>query len=123
MRYNILTQIIEAGDTIPLPAIQVNSAGDITASGNDGLTLAEGQYLVTFSTDALLVGAGILGAVLALDGTPVAYTATNLATSSDVKLSVTVILVVAEEQTLTVQNNTDGTISYDNSVLTVVKLA
>ena len=51
MLYNTDAQTIAAGGTLTLPANSINSTGSITASGTTGVTLAPGQYLVTFVSD------------------------------------------------------------------------
>ena len=51
MLYNTDAQTIAAGGTLTLPANSINSTGSITASGTTGVTLAAGQYLVTFVSD------------------------------------------------------------------------
>ena len=51
MLYNTDAQTVAAGGTLTLPANSINSTGSITASGTTGVTLAPGQYLVTFVSD------------------------------------------------------------------------
>ena len=87
--------------------------------------MAAGQYLVSFSTDAIITAEGTLGASLALDGVEVPYSAMSVDTTAaaDERLATTVILQPAAAQTLTVINSSGNELSYDNSVLTVVKLA
>ena len=115
---------MEAGATLTFPTSQINSTGDITLSGTDGLSLAAGQYLVSFSTDAVLTAAGTFGAALALDGTEVPYSVMSVDTEAagGERLATTVILQPTAGQILTVINSTDNTLIYDNSVLTVVKI-
>ena len=125
MRYNVPSQSVAAGEIITLLATQINSTGDIIASGTGGLTLAAGQYLVSFSTDALAADDSPVGAALFLDGTELIYGAmqgTSEETGGE-RLATTVILTLANGGTVTAQNNTEITISYANSVLTAVKLA
>ena len=125
MRYNVPAQTVADGETIALPISQVNSNGDIIASGTDGLILETGQYLVSFSTDASLQGEGSVGASLALSDVPIPYgvMSTEIAGDNQERLATTVIINLAGPQTLTVLNDTGETVEYTNSVLTVVKLA
>ena len=101
MLYNTDAQTIAAGGTLTLPANSINSTGSITASGTTGVTLAPGQYLVTFVSDANVAAAGTLGAALELGGAALPYAA----------------------QPLTVINSSGSSNTYTNSTLTIVKLA
>ena len=76
MLYNTDAQTIAAGGTLSLPANSINSTGSITASGTTGVTLAPGQYLVTFVSDANVAAAGTLGAALELGGAALPYAVT-----------------------------------------------
>ena len=125
MRYQAGTQTAAAGGVLSLSTGEINSTGAISAAGATGLTLAPGQYLLGFTTDAAIPDAGELGAVLALNGAPLAYTATLLgAPAADaVRLTLDSILNLNAAGTVTVLNNTAGDVNYQNPVLTVVKLA
>lgn len=114
-----------AGETLGFTANQINSTGSITLSGTDGLTLAPGQYLVNFKTDAVNEAVGSLGASLALDGTALPYAVTLIASpaAETQGLMLTAILDLASAQTLTVINSSGNTNSYSNSTLSLVKLA
>lgn len=124
MLFNPAAQTVAAGDALSFTGTQINSTGDITASGTDGLTLTAGEYLVTFRSDAVTADAGVLGASLALDGTVLPY-ATTLISSPAAEtqgLTLTAILDLTAAQTLTVINSSGAEATYTNSTLTVVKL-
>ena len=79
MLYNDAAQTVASGATVVLPTNAINSAaGNIAASGTDGVTLAAGTYLVSFVSDAGTTGAGDVDVALQLDGTPLTYTETSL---------------------------------------------
>ena len=125
MRYQAGTQTVAAGGVLSLATSVINSTGAITASGGTGLTLTAGQYLITFVTDAEASGAGNIGAVLALNGAPLAYTAALLTMGGNLqgRLTLHTLLNVMAAGTVTVLNNTGNGVSYENAVLTAVKLA
>lgn len=124
MLYNTDAQTIAAGGTLSLPANSINSTGSITASGTTGVTLAPGQYLVTFVSDANVAAAGTLGAALELGGTalPYAVTAETQDAAGADRITLTAIVTPTTAQPLTVINSS-GSSTYTNSTLTVVKLA
>jgi len=126
MLYAIPVQTVASGETLLLGTSQINSDdGSITASGTEGLTLTAGQYLVTFVSDASITEAGTIGASVALDGTALPYAAAALASTGPDgdRIVLSAIVNVTGTDTLTVLNNTGSTNSYENSSLTVVKLA
>ena len=125
MLYNTALQTVASGSPLALNANLINSTGSITASGTTGVTLAAGQYLVTFATDAGVTDAGTLGASLALDGTalPYAETTKTLTAAGVDRIALTSIIAPTASSTLTVLNTTGSTDTYQNSTLTVVKLA
>lgn len=125
MLYNTDAQTIAAGGTLSLPANSINSTGSITASGTTGVTLAPGQYLVTFVSDANVAAAGTLGAALELGGTalPYAVTAETQDAAGADRITLTVIVTPTTAQPLTVINSSGSSNTYTNSTLTVVKLA
>ena len=118
-------QTVASGSALALPTNVINSTGDITASGTTGVTLAAGQYLVTFASDASVADAGTLGAALALDGTalPYAVTAETQSAAGGNRITLTAIVSPTAAQTLTVLNNSGTSNTYANSTLAVVKLA
>ena len=125
MLYNTDAQTVAAGGTLSLPANSINSTGSITASGTTGVTLAPGQYLVTFVSDANVAAAGTLGAALELGGAalPYAVTAeTQVAAGAD-RITLTAIVTPTTAQPLTVINSSGSSNTYANSTLTIVKLA
>lgn len=125
MLYNTDAQTIAAGGTLSLPANSINSTGSITASGTTGVTLAPGQYLVTFVSDANVAAAGTLGAALELGGAALPYTVTaetQDAAGAD-RITLTAIVTPTTAQPLTVINSSGSSNTYTNSTLTVVKLA
>ncbi len=125
MLYNTDAQTIAAGGTLSLPANSINSTGSITASGTTGVTLAPGQYLVTFVSDANVAAAGTLGAALELGGAalPYAVTAETQDAASADRITLTAIVTPTTAQPLTVINSSGSSNTYTNSTLTVVKLA
>lgn len=126
MLYQSAAQSVTAGDALALGTNQINSTGDITASGTTGVTLAPGQYLVIFAADASVTGDGTIGAALALGGTALDYAASSRAQTADAgteRIALTAIVAPTASQTLTVINNTTSANSYTNATLTVVKLA
>ena len=125
MRYTAGVQTVAARAAVTLATSVINSDGEITASGTTGLTLQPGQYLITFLSDAMATGSGNLGAVLALNGAPLAYTASLLSMggNQDARLSLQTILNATAAGTVTVVNNTTNAVLYENAVLTAVKLA
>ena len=125
MFYDVAGQTVAAGGTLTLPVNIINSTGDISASGTTGVNLAAGQYLVSFVTDAGVSASGTIGAVLRLTAGPVTFTVSNIAVSgaANERLTLNAVLTLPAADTLTVLNNTAGTVSYSNSVLTIVKLA
>ena len=125
MLYNTDAQTIAAGGTLSLPANSINSTGSITASGTTGVTLAPGQYLVTFVSDANVAAAGTLGAALELGGTalPYAVTAETQDAAGADRITLTAIVTPTTAQPLTVINSSGSSNTYTNSTLTIVKLA
>ena len=125
MLYNTDAQTIAAGGTLSLPANSINSTGSITASGTTGVTLAPGQYLVTFVSDANVAAAGTLGAALELGGTalPYAVTAETQDAAGADRITLTAIVTLTTAQPLTVINSSGSSNTYTNSTLTIVKLA
>ncbi len=125
MLYNTALQSVESGSPLTLGTNVINSAGSIAASGTTGVTLAAGQYLVTFVTDAAVTEEGTVGAALALDGTALSYAeaAKTLTAAGGDRIALTAIVVPTASSTLTVLNSTGSTDTYQNSTLTVVKLA
>ena len=125
MLYNTDAQTIAAGGTLTLPANSINSTGSITASGTTGVTLAPGQYLVTFVSDANVAAAGTLGAALELGGAalPYAVTAETQDAAGADRITLTAIVTLTTAQPLTVINSSGSSNTYTNSTLTIVKLA
>ncbi len=126
MLYAAASQTVASGDTLTLADNQINSpAGSIALSGTDGLSLEAGQYLVNFVSDASVTTAGTIGAALALDGAALPYATAALAsTGADGdRIALSAIIELAAPGTLTVLNNTGSENAYENSTLTVVKLA
>ena len=124
--YAEASQTVANGATLALGTNVINSTdGSIAASGTTGVTLAPGQYLVTFVTDATTTAEGPVGAALALNGTPVTYTESNVTTAAagERRIALNSVLTVSDQSTLTVQNNTGTENAYENSSLTVVRLA
>lgn len=125
MLYNTDAQTVADGGTLSLPANSINSTGSITASGTTGVTLAAGQYLVTFVSDANVAAAGTLGAALELGGAalPYAVTAETQDAAGADRITLTAIVTPTTVQPLTVINSSGSSNTYTNSTLTIVKLA
>ena len=128
LAYAIDAQTPDANDPLEFDAFTIHSDEAIEQSGDTGLTLSEGVYLVNFSADvALNNGGDSVGAALALDGTIVAFAQsfTDTTDTNPQRISINTILTIpeGEEQTLTVVNNATESVSYTNASLTVVKLS
>ncbi|MCQ2419431.1 MAG: hypothetical protein MJ085_06565, partial [Clostridia bacterium] len=122
--YELASQSVGNNAAIPMPTNVINSTGDITASGTTGVTLTPGQYLVNFESDASRGNTGTVGVALALNGTALPYTATDLNTNGreQQRLSTSTIINATGNDELTVINNSGSPNNYENSSLTVVKL-
>ena len=116
---------ITSGGDITLGTNVINSTGSITASGTTGVTLAAGQYLVTFVSDTNVAAAGTLGASLELGGAalPYAVTAETQDAAGADRITLTAIVTPTTAQPLTVINSSGSSNTYTNSTLTIVKLA
>jgi len=125
MLYNEAAQTIASGGTLAFSDSQINSTGSIAPSGSTGLVLTEGQYLINFVSDAETADAGNIAVALAINGDTLGYTETVLSTTGNQEMrdALNTILDLAEGSTLTVQNTSDSSNTYTNSVLTAVKLA
>lgn len=126
MLYAPAAQTIATGSPLTFTDTVVNSpTGDIAAEGSTGLTLAPGQYLVSFVTDASITDAGTIGAALALDGAALPYGEAALATTGPDgdRIAITAIVSPDAASTLAVLNNSGNDNTYENSTLTVVRLA
>ena len=123
--YAAAPQTAANGGTVTLGTNVINSTGDITASGTDGVTLTPGQYLVTFVSDTSNAAAGNLGASLALNGTALPDAVSSRATDAAgaERTTLSTIVNLADTGTLTVLNGTGNDVTYANSTLTVTKLA
>lgn len=124
LRYQVGEQTVAPGAAVSLAASEIR-ADAIAPVGQTGLLLPAGQYLLLFAADAETLDAGELGAVLALNGAPLAYTATLLeveaAESRRIALQAAVALTAAG--TLTVLNSAGSDTLYRNAALTAVALA
>ena len=125
MLYNAALETVTTGNDINLPTNQINSTGSITASGTNGLSLTAGQYLVNFVSDAGVTAAGDIGVGLAIDGAPLTHTQVSLtrAEADTERIATSAIINVTGTQVLTVRNTTANSDTYENSVLSVVKLS
>lgn len=121
--YEAAQSAVTAGSPVPLTNNIVNSTGSIAPSGTTGITLAPGQYLVTFTSDVTAPADGTSGAVFSLNGGPVTYTESLIDAGGETRIVINSILNLDADDTLTVVNNTDNTLNYQNSVLSVVKLS
>lgn len=126
MLYAPAAQTVAEGSPIVFTSNVINSPnGSISLAGTDALTLAPGQYLVTFVSDASTSAAGSIGAALALDGTALPYGSSALASNGPDgdRIALSAIVSPTATGTLTVINNNDNDVIYENSTLTAVKLA
>ena len=128
MLYNDAQQTVTSGSTVPFANRSINPAvgGNITVSGTDGVTLAAGQYLVTFVSDAGVAAADeAITAALQLDSTPITYAETNLERGGAAveRIALSAIVTSTGGQTLTVVNNGADDNTHENTVLTVVQLS
>lgn len=125
MFYAPASQTVAANAPLAWTASSVNSSGSITPVGTTGVTLAPGQYLVSFVSDASADNNNRIDTALALDGTALAYAetaSTNQANTVD-RLALTAIVSPATAQTLTVINRSANDVTHTNSTLNIVKLA
>lgn len=125
MFYAPASQTVASNAPLAWTASSVNSSGSITPVGTTGVTLAPGEYLVSFVSDASADNNNRIDTALALDGTALAYAetaATNQANTVD-RLALTAIVSPATAQTLTVINRSANEVTHTNSTLTIVKLA
>lgn len=118
MRYRPESQSIPSGGTLLLELSETHGEG-IQSSGDGGLLLAPGQYLCSFAADA--EGEGDCGAVFALNGATLPFTAAQLPGPGRLVLTALPDLIGAA--ILTVENNCGGTVQYHNAVLTVIRLS
>ncbi len=118
MRYRPEQQSIPSGGTLLLEMSETHGEG-IQPSGDGGLLLAPGQYLCSFAADA--EGEGDCGAVFALNGATLPYTAARLREPG--RLTLTALPDLIGAAILTVENSSGGTVQYQNAVLTAVRLA
>ena len=119
-------QTIAAGAALSFTGSAINSpSGAITSTAANSLTLAPGQYLVSFVSDASVTEAGTVGAALALNGAALPYgTAALTASGPDAdRIAITAIVSPTATSLLTVINNSANAVSYENSTLTAVRLA
>lgn len=123
--YSVAPQTVSNGDTVDLGTNVINSTGDITASGTNGVTLAPGQYLVTFVSDTSNTAAGNLGATIAVNGTalPEANSSVTTTAAGEDRTTLSTIVNLTDTGIVTVLNDTDNAVTYANSTLTVTKLA
>lgn len=118
MRYRPESQTIPSGGTLLLEMSETNGEG-IQSSGDGGLLLVPGRYLCSFAADT--DGESDCGAVFALNGATLPFTAAQLPAPGRVALTAVPDLIGAA--ILTVENNCGSTVQYRNAVLTVLRLA
>lgn len=126
MLYAPASQTVAAGETLAFTANVLNSpTAAIALSGTDGLSLAPGQYLVSFVSDASITDAGTIGAALALDGVSLPYaTAALSSTGPDAdRIAISAIVAPTDTSVLTVINSSGNAVAYENSTLSVVRLS
>ena len=118
LRYRPESQSIPSGGTLMLELSETHGEG-IQSSGDGGLLLAPGQYLCSFAADA--EGEGDCGAVFALNGATLPFTAALLPGPG--RLALTALPELIGAAILTVENSSGETVRYRNAVLTVIRLA
>jgi len=118
MRYRPESQSIPSGGTLLLEMSETHGEG-IQSSGDGGLLLAPGQYLCSFAADA--EGEGDCGAVYALNGATLPFTAARLPGPG--RLALTALPELIGAAILTVENSSGAMVRYRNAVLTVIRLA
>jgi hypothetical protein len=125
MRYQTGEQTAAPGAALLLETSQIRSAGEIRAEGSQGLSLGPGEYLLSFTADAELADAGTLGAVLALNGAPLPYTACAIPTElgGKVRVKLETVLALSATGVVTAVNHTENELLFRNPVLVAVKLA
>ena len=126
MLYAPLSQTVVNDANLAFSGSDISSpTSAITISGTEGLSLAPGRYLVNFVSDASITEAGTIGAALALNGAALPYAETAITgTDADAeRIALSAIISPTAQSTLTVLNNSGSTDAYENSTLTVVKLA
>ena len=119
-------QTVATGSALSFTGSDISSpTGAIAITGTDELLLSPGRYLVSFVSDASITEAGTIGAALALNGTTLPYAQAALsATGADAdRIAISAIVSPTQTSPLTVLNNAAGSISYENSTLTAVRLA
>lgn len=122
-RYRAEKQLVPSGGTLLLEVSESEGEG-IAASGDGGLLLQRGRCLVSFTADAQESGQGELGAVFALNGATLPFTAALLpaADGGKQRVALTALLDLRAAAILTVENNCGGEVRYENAVLTALKL-
>ena len=118
MRYRPEGQQIPSGGTLLMEMSETHGES-IRTSGDGGLLLSPGQYLCSFTADA--EGEGDCGAVFALNGATLPYTAARLPGPG--RLTLTALPDLIGAAILTVENSSGGTVQYRNAVLTAVRLS
>lgn len=120
MRYHPGQQRTPGGGTLLLEVS--DSRGDgVSAPGESGLLLEKGRWLLSFAADAK--GEEEVGAVFALNGTPLPFTAALLPGAEySRRLALTAVLDLTAAGVLTVINNCRCAVTYRSAVLTAVRL-
>ena len=122
LAYTVAAGEVDAGELVPLETVNIQGA-DITQQGDNTLLLQPGTYLVQFVSD---VGGSNeqVGASLQNGAGQIANAATLISSDGNDTLRVVLssIVTVTEADTLAVVNNTDETLEYQRSSLTVTKL-
>ena len=120
MRYLAGEQRVESGAALRLDVSEIH--GDCAApSGDGGLYLLPGQYLLSFCADA--AGERGQGAVFVLNGAPLPFTGSLIPGPDPGRLALTAVLALTGAAVLTVENNCAGEVRYRNALLTAVRLS
>lgn len=118
---------VAAGSPVTFATLEVYPlSGSGIVSSTTGVTLAAGQYLVIFVSDAGVTTAGnSITAAVELDGTTINAVETNLVqdTVNVQRITLNAIVTSTGGQTLRVVNNGANENTHRNAVLTVVKLS
>ena len=121
---NVTAQTIAPNGSINLPTITSQTGDDITQTSPAEVTLAAGTYFILFQTEVSNNATVDMGATLLLNDTAVAGGGIYISGSTeDSQVSIQRIATVADGTTLSLQNASTVNAEYENSTLSVIKLA
>ena len=121
---NVTAQTIAPNGSINLPTITSQTGDEITQTSPAEVTLAAGTYFILFQTEVSNNATVDMGATLLLNDTAVAGGGIYISGSTeDSQVSIQHIATVADGTTLSLQNASTVNAEYENSTLSVIKLA